>query len=158
MVSCLAVILSCSFISCILSKPLYLCLYVRKTQLHLLILKVVVLWRGPVVACSAIFSVCQNLALQGCLLCVLHAPNCCGWTTFAFSPTIPSSWDRNHFEVVLTPVEAACTLPCLWWCFGKLGDQIGESTSSEECRSWDTVTKLGGECSWCAVSCSSLCT
>ena len=30
----------------------------------------------------------QNLALQGCLLCVLSVPFCCSWATFTFSPVI----------------------------------------------------------------------
>ena len=35
---------------------------------------------------STMSSVHQNQAIQGCLLCVLHTPYCCGWTSFAFSP------------------------------------------------------------------------
>lgn len=43
------------------------------------------------VPCDAVFSVHQNLPLQGHHLCVLCVPYCCGSATFDFSPIMCNS-------------------------------------------------------------------
>ena len=98
---------------------------------------------GSTVLCNAKSPVHQNLALQGCLPCVLHAFYCYGWATSAFNPVICNSspsllwtgfdpcvvsgpiWGhlgpvrgKSHFVKVLIPVGAVCTLPGLWHHFG----------------------------------------
>jgi len=75
-------------------------------------MKVEALWkRGPIVPCSAMSPVYQNLVLQGYLLRVLHEPYCCGWANFVFSPVI-----HNGSLCLFWAGFAPCVVSSLVWC------------------------------------------